>query len=71
MHYTGRVWCATIFELYHKLGRDSNNKHIKEAAIVLTIRLHLMANFNIPATDAKAFQAASEIEAADKNLGGW
>jgi hypothetical protein len=36
MHSTGQVWCATIFELYHKLGGDSNYKHIKQNNLDIT-----------------------------------
>lgn len=70
-HITGQLWCATIFELYRKLGGDSKSKAIRQSARDITLRLHLMANFNIPTINAKAFQAALEIEAANNNLAGW
>jgi zinc metalloprotease ZmpB len=70
-HNKGQFWCATIFELYRKLGGDSKSKAIRKPARDLTLRFHLMANFNITTINAEAYQAALEIEAADNNLSGW
>jgi hypothetical protein len=71
MHMTGQLWCATIFELYRKLGGDSNDEQIRSATKNLILRLHLMANFTIPTINAKAYEVAQQIEAADNNLGNW
>jgi zinc metalloprotease ZmpB len=70
-HITGQLWCAAMFELYRKLGGDSAYTGVKNAARDLTIRLHLMANFNVPASGATAAQMGQQVEAADGNLGGW
>ena len=70
-HLTGQLWCATMFELYRKLGGDSAYDWVRLAAKDLAIRLHLMANSNVPASDASAAQMGQQIEAADGNLGGW
>jgi hypothetical protein len=70
-HTTGQFWCSTTFELYRKLGGDSQYSSVKSAGRDLTIRLHLMANFNVPAAGATFSQMALQIEAADGNLGGW
>ena len=71
MHMTGQLWCATIFELYRKLGGDSSDEQIKSSAKNLSLRLHLMANFTIPTINAKAYEVAQQIEAADNNLWHW
>lgn len=70
-HDTGQLWCATLFELYRKLGGDSAYAGIKQYARDLAIRLHLAANFNVPQTSATVQQMGQQIEAADHNLGGW
>jgi zinc metalloprotease ZmpB len=70
-HTTGQLWCASMFEIYRKLGGDSAYAGVKRAARDLTIRLHLMANFNVPAAGATAQQMGQQVEAADGNLGGW
>ncbi len=70
-HTAGQLWCATMFELYRKLGGDSVYAGTKEAARDLALRLHLMANFNVPAIGATAQQMGQQIEAADSHLGGW
>ena len=70
-HTAGQLWCATMFELYRKLGGDSIYAATKEAARDLALRLHLTANFNVPAIGATAQQMGQQIEAADNNLGGW
>ena len=70
-HITGQLWCATMFELYRKLGGDSSDAEVKRAARDLSIRLHLMANFKIPTRNATAQQMGQQIEASDSNLGGW
>ena len=71
-HTDGQLWCATMFELYRKLGGDSAYPGVKRAAqATLTIRLHLMANFNVPRSGATATQMGQQVEAADGNLGGW
>ena len=70
-HTAGQLWCATMFELYRKLGGDSANPATKAAARDLVLRLHLQANFHVPANGAVAQQMGQQIEAADNNLGGW
>jgi len=70
-HYHGQFWSASTFELYRKLGGDSVYPWVKSAAGDLAIRLHLMANFNVPATGSTGTQMAQQIQAADSNLGGW
>ncbi|MFL6214356.1 MAG: M36 family metallopeptidase [Blastocatellia bacterium] len=70
-HYHGQFWCASMFELYRKLGGDSQYAWVKSAARDLAIRLHLMANFLVPASNSTATQMAQQVEAADSNLGGW
>ena len=70
-HTAGQLWCATMFELYRKLGGDSVYAGTKEAARDLALRLHLMANFNVPASGATAQQMGQQIEVADSSLGGW
>jgi len=44
---------------------------VRQFARDLTIRLHLMANFNVPASNSTAAQMGQQVEAADGNLGGW
>jgi zinc metalloprotease ZmpB len=70
-HITGQLWCATMFELYRKLGGDSNYAGVKRAARDLSIRLHLMANFKVPKRNATAQQMGQQVEVSDGNLGGW
>jgi hypothetical protein len=70
-HTAGQLWCATMFELYRKLGGDSSNANVKAAARDIVLRLHLQANFLVPTNDATAQQMGQQIEAADQNLGGW
>lgn len=70
-HIRGQLWCATMFELYRKLGGDSGYPGVKRGARDLTIRLHLMANFLVPASGATAAQMGQQVEAADSALGGW
>jgi len=69
-HLTGELWCTTMFELYRKLGGDSVYPGVKAGARDLAIRLHLMANPNVPASGATAQQMGQQIEAADGVLGG-
>jgi zinc metalloprotease ZmpB len=71
-HLTGELWCSVMFELYRKLGGDSQwYPAVRLGARDLSIRLHLMANFHVPSAGAQAMQMAHEIEAADSKLGGW
>jgi zinc metalloprotease ZmpB len=70
-HTAGQLWCATMFELFRKLGGDSIYASTKALARDLALRLHLMANFQVPASGATAQQMGQQIEAADNNLGGW
>jgi zinc metalloprotease ZmpB len=70
-HIRGELWCTTMFELYRELGGDSAYLGVKHAARDLIIRLHLMANFNVPTSGATAAQMGQQVEAADSNLGGW
>ncbi len=70
-HIAGQLWCATMFELYRKLGGDSVYSGTKAAGRDLLLRLHLQANFNVPASGATAAQMGQQIEAADSNLSGW
>jgi hypothetical protein len=70
-HTAGQLWCATMFELYRKFGGDSVYPDTKSRARDLALRLHLMANFNVPTQNSTAQQMGQQIEAADGNLGGW
>jgi hypothetical protein len=70
-HISGQLWCATMFELYRKLGGDSVYPSTRSLGRDLALRLHLMANFNVPASGSTAQQMGQQIEAADGNLGGW
>ena len=70
-HTAGQLWCATMFELYRKFGGDSVYADTKARARDLALRLHLMANFNVPTQNSTAQQMGQQIEAADGNLGGW
>jgi hypothetical protein len=70
-HIRGQLWCATMFELYRKLGGDSQYSWVKSAARDLAIRLHLIANFHVPASMSTAAQMGQQVRAADLNLGGW
>jgi zinc metalloprotease ZmpB len=65
------IWCSAMFELYRKLGGDSGNGPTQAAARDLAIRLHLAANFGIPANNATLTQVVQQLEAADAGLGGW
>lgn len=65
------IWCSAMFELYRKLGGDSTRRATKAAARDLIIRLHLAANFGIPASGATLTQVVQQLEAADASLGGW
>ena len=75
----GEVWAAALFEIYRKLGGDSQQAAVKGAARDLIIRLHLMANHGVPqqgGTDVPgladtATLMAQQILASDGNLGGW
>ena len=67
----GQFWCATMFELYRKLGGDSLNKDVRGAARALVIRLHLVANEGIPPKFATADQAAAQVYMLDTHLAGW
>jgi hypothetical protein len=70
-HIAGQLWAAAMFEIYRKLGGDSQYPWVKSSARDLSIRLHLMANFNVPAHGSTAAQMGQQVEAADSNLGGW
>ncbi len=70
-HIRGQLWCATMFELYRKVGGDSGYPGVKGFARDLAIRLHLMANFGVPASMSTAPQMGQQVETADSNLGGW
>jgi zinc metalloprotease ZmpB len=70
-HTAGQLWCTTMFELYRKLGGDSVYSSVKGGARDLSLRLHLMANFNVPTSGSTAAQMGQQIEIADTNLGGW
>jgi hypothetical protein len=71
-HGRGQLWCATIFELYRKLGGDSTwYPGRKRAARDLTIKLHLLANVSVATSGASAADMGQQIEVADSNLGGW
>ncbi len=70
-HCTGQLWCATMFELYRKLGGDSGYPGVKKKGKDLATRLHLQANFNVPTTGATTAQMGQQVEAADSILGGW
>lgn len=70
-HIRGQLWCAAMFEIYRKLGGDSQYPWVRSGARDLIIRLHLMANFHVPAKKSTAVQMAQQVEAADGDLGGW
>jgi zinc metalloprotease ZmpB len=70
-HTRGQLWCATMFELYRKLGGDSVFPVVRQRARDLAIRLHLMANFHVPTIGATAGHMGQEVEAADRNVQGW
>jgi hypothetical protein len=70
-HTTGQLWCATMFELYRTLGGDSVYSGTKAAAVALSLRLHLMANFMVPTHTGTAQQMGQQVEAADHALNGW
>lgn len=70
-HIAGQLWCATMFELYRKLGGDSHYAGVRRLARDLAIRLHLQANPNVPASGATAQQMGQQVEAADDDLSGW
>lgn len=77
----GALWCATMFELYRKLGGDSAFAATRLAARDLVLRLHLEANRFVPRMDTvddqnsgmTAAKMAEQIWAADNRLGlaGW
>jgi hypothetical protein len=67
----GQQWASAMFELYRKLGGDSAQAPVSQAARDLVIRLHLVANGMIPGVHATITQMAQQIEAADTNLAGW
>ena len=69
-HIRGQLWCATMFDLYRKLGGDSVYTGVRSAARDLVIRLHLQANAAVPSSPTTT-QMAQQVEAADSNLGGW
>lgn len=77
-HGRGQAWSAAMFELYRKLGGDSVYAGRRGAARDLAIRLHLIANGNVPATypagttpQQIAAAMAQEVEAADSAMSGW
>jgi hypothetical protein len=70
-HHNGQLWCATMFELYRKLGGDSGYPDVKARARDLAIRLHLAANPLVPTANATAAQMGQQVEACDANLAGW
>ncbi len=71
-HGRAQIWCATIFELYRKLGGDTTwYPGRKKAARDLAIKLHLIANINVATSGASASDMGQQIEIADSNLGGW
>jgi zinc metalloprotease ZmpB len=69
-HGRGQLWCATMFEIYRKLGGDSGYPGVRSAARDLIIRLHLQANAAVPSNPTTT-QMAQQVEAADGLLGGW
>jgi hypothetical protein len=72
MYARAELWASVMFELYRKLGGDSQwYPQVREAARDLAIRLHLMANFNVPASGSTAAQMGQQVEAADGALNGW
>src|SRR5206468_9229580 len=44
----GQVWCATMFEAFRKLGGDSRQQDVSDAARDLSIRLFTAALTKIP-----------------------
>lgn len=67
----GQLWCATLFEIYRKLGGDSSFLGTRHAARDLILRLHLMANFHVLAQDWTCALMGHEIDEADAALDGW
>jgi hypothetical protein len=65
------VWASAMFELYRKLGGDSVYPSVKSAARDLAIRLHLMANKQVPTSGPTVGDFALQIKAMDGALGGW
>ncbi len=65
------IWASAMFELYRKLGGDSVYPWVKSAARDLAIRLHLMANANVPTSGSTVSDFAGQVLALDGNLGGW
>lgn len=65
------VWASAMFELYRKLGGDSQYAWVKSAARDLAIRLHLMADGQVPTSGSTVGDFAQQILAMDGALGGW
>ena len=70
-HKTGQLICSTVFELYRKMGGDSENSLVKQAARDLSLRLLFMAISRLPRRNSISIHLEQEIEAADSNLNGW
>lgn len=71
----GALWCTTLFEAYRKLGGDSSQPNVREAARNLAIRLFTDALTKLPletevGTPSETVLAAA-IESADAELDGW
>ena len=74
LYEKGALWCTTLFEAYRKLGGDSTQPEIREAARALAIRLFTDALTKLPVETEVATSEtvlAAAIESADAELDGW
>jgi hypothetical protein len=74
LYEKGALWCTTLFEAYRKLGGDSTQPDIREAARALAIRLFTDALTKLPVETEVATSEtvlAAAIESADAELDGW
>lgn len=70
----GQLWCATMFEVYRKLGGDSRQPDVRASARDLAIRLFTAALTKLPVetpVPASETVLAAAIEQADAELDGW
>ncbi len=71
----GAIWAATLFEAYRKLGGDSTQPAIREAARDLALRLFTDALHQLPleveAASPSETVLAAALNVADASLDGW
>lgn len=70
----GQLWCATMFEVYRKLGGDSRQAEVRDGARDLAIRLFTAALTKLPVeppVPASETVLAAALEQADAELEGW